>query len=288
MTLSNPQHVCRLLIGVWTLLAATLASAEDPGVRIVQELQARYDDTRPACADNSPAAYCNGVLVRAIRDPSVKEFWNPTAEGIAREGVSASYIRKDVGNLYMAGTAGFIMHALGAPDFYPVTMRCVFPHNGYTSARVKSCASEAVPLPCHLSGVVDIPTWQAHYAEYGQRNVCYFEPTAHWFQFSIEVREHLPAPVDHWLWNEVVFAPWPQNIPEQLPIEALFFNTDGLEAARLMQDSFIEATGKFIPVVRIELAHPDRVFFYEPKEQSPRYLKGIQSLSNRKVAVQQP
>lgn len=293
MTLSNLRHVCRLLIGVWTLLAATLASAEDPGVTIVHELQARYDDTRPACADNSPAAYCNGVLVRVIRDLSVKEFWNPSAEGIAREGVSGSYIRKDVGNVYMPGPAGFIMHALGAPGFYPVTMRCVFPHNANTNARVKSCASEAVPLPCHLSGVVDIPTWQAHYTEYGQWNVCYFEPTAHWFQFNIEVRAHFPYPVDRMLWNEVVFAPWPQNIPEQLPIEALFFNSQGqenqgLEEARLMQDRFIEATGKFIPVVRIELEHPDRVFFYEPKDQSPRYLKGIQSLSNRKVAVQQP
>lgn len=288
MNRSSFRHFRLLPIGAWALLVASMANAENPGTRVVQELQARYDDTRPACDDGSPAAYCNGVIVRAIRDLSTPEFWNPTPEGIARDGVSASYIRKDVGGMTTAGPAGFIMRQLGAPGTYPVKMRCVFPYNGFTSDRVKSCATEAFPEPCHLSGVVDIPTWQAHYTEHGPWGSCFFEPTAQWFQFNIEVRAHFPNPIDRLVWNEVVFAPWPQDIPEQLPIEALFYNRDGLETARQMQDIFIQATGKFIPVVRVELEHPDRVFFYAPKDQTSRYEEGIKSLSNDKVAAHQP
>lgn len=288
MRRSNLHYPCRLLLGVAVLLAASMTRAEDPGIRVVQELQARYDDTRPVCDDDSPAAYCNGVIIRAIRDLSSGEFWNPTQEGIDRDGVSASYLRKDVGGQTTAGPAGFIMRTLGSPNAYPMRMRCVFPYNGFTSDRIKSCASERFPLPCHLSGVIDIPTWQAHFAEHGPYWGCYFEPTAQWFQLSIEVRSHFPNPIDRLVWNEVVFAPWPKDIPEQLPIQALFFNRGGLEDARLMQDRFINATGKFIPVVRIELEQPDRVFFYTPKDQTSRYLEGIKALSNDKVAAHQP
>ena len=264
-----------------------MAHAEDPGPGIVQKLQARYDDTGK-CPDGLAAIYCNGVIIRAIRDLSIPEFWNPTPLSIERDGVSGSYIRKDVGGLYTAGRAGFIMRELKSPDTYPVKLRCVFPTNAGTNSRVKSCASEAVPLPCHLSGVTDLPSWKAHAEKYGPSSMCYFEPTEHWFQFSIDAREHFPWYGESDLWNELVFAAWPQDIPEQLPIEAFFFNRAGLEDARLLQERFIQATGKFLPIVRIELTHPDAVFFYAPKDQTPRYRAGVKAWNRDKVALNKP
>ncbi|WP_095156315.1 hypothetical protein [Pseudomonas sp. Irchel 3E13] len=265
------RYLSLLLVSSWlSLLPLSGTSAEDPARSVVLRLQERYDDTRPVCPDGSPAFNCNGVLVRAIRDPANPTFWNPSPENIERKGVSFSYIRADVGNDRLAGDAGLIMAELGAPTEQPLTVRCVFPLNAGTDSRIESCGTEQFPLPCHLSGVVDIPTWQAHFAEYGGTTSCYFAPTADWFQFSIEVRQHFPNPIHLQYWNEVIVAPWPQDVPEELPLAALYWSGagDGLEKARQMQDSFIRATGKFIPIVRIELTQPGRVFYYSPKDQA--------------------
>ncbi|MFD2640618.1 hypothetical protein [Pseudomonas japonica] len=259
------------LVAIWLGLQASPAfSVEDPGRSVVHRLQQRFDDTRAACPDGSAAINCNGVLVRGISEPSDPAFWNPNPRDVARKGVSFSYIRADVGNTVLANNVGLIMRELGASTEQPLTVRCVFPSDAATSSRIESCGTEEFPLPCHLSGVVDIPTWQAHYAEYGRSKACYFEPTTQWFQFSIEVREHFPPPSSgRSMYNEVVIAPWPQDVPTQLPLEALFYtyDTEYLEQARQMQENFIRATGKFIPIVRLELKQ-NPVFYYSPKDQA--------------------
>lgn len=258
------RYFC-VLVALFLLISCTI-SPDDPGRSVVLRLQQRFDDTRPECADGSAAINCNGVIIRAIRDSSNPAFWNPSPENVERKGVSFSYIRKDVGNERLAGDAGLIMAPLGEPSGQPLTVRCVFPLNAATDSRIESCGTEQFPLPCHLSGVVDIPSWQAHFAEYTGTKACYFEPTARWFQFSIDVRQHFPHPVHRTLWNEVVIAPWPENIPDKLPLEALYYSGEGLERARQMQDSLMAATGKFIPIVRIDLTRTP-VFYYEPKDQ---------------------
>ena len=143
---SNLRHFCLPLISA-CLLAAPIAHAEDPGPSIVQRLQARYDDTAKQCDDGLAAFYCNGVIVRGIRDHSRPDFWNPTPEGIARDGISASYIRKDVGNIYTAGRAGFIMRELKSPDTYPVKLRCAFPTDSATAFREKAALPKHFPCP---------------------------------------------------------------------------------------------------------------------------------------------
>ena len=268
------RYLFLLLVALPGLQPRPAIADDDPGPSIVQQLQQRFDDTRPACEDGGAAYTCNGVIIRAIRGSTGLKFWNPSPENIERQGVSFSYFRADVGNELVAGNSGLILSPL-APSAYPLTVRCVFPLNAATDSRVKSCATEEFPLPCHLSGVTDIPSWVAHFAEHTGFGACYFEPTAQWFQFSIEVRQHFPVPSHRRIWNEMVIAPWPQDIPEQLPIQALYYADDGLEQARQMQVDFILATGKFVPVVRVELIHPDQVFFYAPREQSQPYLEGL-------------
>jgi len=268
------RYLFLLLVALPGLHPHPAIADDDPGPSVVQQLQERFDDTRPACEDGSAAFNCNGVLIRAIRGSSDPKFWNPSPANIEREGVSFSYFRADVGNTLVAGNAGLILQPLGESTL-PLTVRCVFPVNAATDSRVKSCATEEFPLPCHLSGVTDIPTWQAHFAQYTGTKACYFEPTARWFQFSIDVREHFPHPDQRRIWNEVVIAPWSQDIPEQLPIEALYFSNDGLEQAREMQVAFIQASGRFIPIIRVALTHPDQVFFYAPRDQSQAYLAGL-------------
>ncbi|MHA6198444.1 hypothetical protein ACX3YG_29240 [Pseudomonas wadenswilerensis] len=261
------RYLLPLLATLLGLQPYPVLSADDPGRSVVLRLQQRYDDIRPECPDGGPAANCNGVVIRAIREPSNPTFWNPSQTGIDRDGVSFSYIRKDVGSELLPGNAGLIMRELGAPSQQPLRMRCVFPSNANTAMRADSCGTEAFPLPCHLSGVTDIPTWQAHFAEQGPTKTCHFTPTAYWFQFNVEVRKHYPDPDSRRYWNELVFAAWPPDIPEKLPIEALYFSGDGLADAQLMQENYIHATGLFLPIVRVELTR-DRVFYYSPKDQS--------------------
>ncbi|MEE1921749.1 hypothetical protein V0R50_05610 [Pseudomonas sp. 148P] len=273
------RYLFLLLVALPGLHPRPAIAADDPGPSVVIRLQQRFDDIRPECTDGSAAINCNGVLARYVREWSDPTFWNPSQKDIDRNGVSFIYLRADVGNEILPGGAGLIMREQGAPAEQPLAIRCVFPSDAASDIRPQSCASQQFPLPCHLSGVVDLPTWQAHFAEHGRRNACYFEPTAHWFQFNIEVREHFPNPSERRLWNEVVIAPWPQDVPEQLPLEALYYmdvpGYQNLEHARHMQDNFIRATGKFVPVVRVELTHPDQVFFYVPRDQSQPYLEGL-------------
>ncbi|MFD2640617.1 hypothetical protein [Pseudomonas japonica] len=261
------RYLLLLLATLPGLQSDPAISAEDPGRSVVHRLQQRFDDTRAQCEDSSAAYNCSGVIIRAIRDPSNPTFWNPSPENVARKGVSFSFIRADVGNERLAGDAGLIMRELHAPTEQPLVVRCAFPANAGTDSRIESCGTEQFPLPCHLSGITDIPTWQAHFAQYTGTGSCYFEPDAQWFHFSIEARRHFPHPGLRAFWNEIIIEPWPQDIPERLPIEALYYSGDAVDKARQMQDSFIRATGKFIPVVRVELTR-DPVFYYSPKDQA--------------------
>ena len=272
------------LFAAWLILVAPLAAhAQDPGERAVMALQARFDDVRAECGDGSASFNCNGVLIRGIRNPSIPDFWNPTDEQLARDGVSFSYLRADVGNTAIAGNAGLIMRNLDAAPQQKLSVRCVFSVNAATSDRVKSCGTTQYPEACDTYGFDNEERWREHFDEVGPFKVCYFQPTAHWFQFSIDVRKNL-LPLHRNMFNEVVIATWPHDIPEQLPIEALYFLVNelgsGLEDARLMQENFIKATGLFIPVVRVDLRREGQVFSYAPKDQSALYLEGLKAASD--------
>ena len=72
-------------------------------------------------------------------------------------------------------------------------------------------------------------------------------------------------------YNEIVLKPWDDAKPQKLPVEALF-SINGLELneAKKDQRDYKNATGKFIPIIRIKLpsnSKEDAVFTYEPNDQ---------------------
>lgn len=238
----------------------------DSGYAIVEDLKARFADTATECGDGSASLNCNGVLVRAISRWEEPKFWNPTSDYIRRNAISFSYLRKDVGTEWLSGTQGMIMYPVGTAPKYALSVRCVFPFDGFTLFREDGCGTHDYPKSCPEHGINDIPGWLAHAAQTGEGFFCYLEPTAHWFQFSIDIRKEFDA-ISRGRWNEIVAAAWPMDIPEQLPIQALFYSDDALGNAQKLQQSFFAATGRFLPIIRLSLTATE-VFSYRPEDQT--------------------
>lgn len=238
------------------------------GQRAVLRLRERYRDTRSECPPDGKAAfYCDGVFVRALNiDWNSPTFWNPVAKDIERNGVSFIYMREDARIEEVPGMAGIIMSEFDAHTQEKLVVGCAFPINAQTDVRDDSCYTSKRPMSCQKRRVWTAESWLGYY-EYALDFVCSFDPTARWFQLSIEIRrDH--ADKLRGGWNEVIIRPWAQNVPERLPLEVLWYNgsEEGLMRARTMQDNFIRGTGLFIPIVRVDLGSAD-VFLYTPKDQ---------------------
>lgn len=240
------------------------------GQSVVLRLRSRYADTRRACPGDTPGYNCNGVLIRGLSYWDAPEWWNVVDKDIRRDGVSFSYLRADVGTTFIERTAGLIMREMDADTQVKLSMKCAFPHNAQTDPRPDGCSYPPhLAHACHQMRVMNVESWLAHTAE-NSTFTCYFAPTTQWFQLSIDVRQHPDFPSRHTI-NEVIIRPWPAGVPEQLPMEAVWFSGDqaALDRARVMQDAYIRHTGRFLPIVRVEAQTPE-VFFYVPREQVER------------------
>lgn len=256
------------------------------GYSVAAELNARYVNTTMACGDK--AAYeCSGVVLRITDASTAFHAWNPSPGSIARGGVSFSYVRKDTGpmsRLAWDKAQGYIMKALEAPARYPLQVLCAFVADGATYYRPAICGEStlfpSVSRPCDQQGVLTVAAWVRHFhAVAGGARIqrdCSFNGSRDQFALTILGREHFDDP-GYWqnMHNEIVISTWPQDIPEQLPIQAFFYqlktgDDSGREGARFFQRDYFRVTGKFLPVVRIVLPIPaiDSPFSYLVEDQS--------------------
>lgn len=223
------------------------------GYQVASRLNARFRDTAVACRDGSAAFYCNGVLIRGTEASTQFHAWNPSPNSVGRNGVSFSWARTDVGMVQIAGSQGLIFKESAAPTPYNATLRCIYPTNAGTSGIPNSCRAY-----CDSLGVTTVAAYRA------QGGTCAFNVTPPQVQLSIDVRNRNPA------WNEIIIAAWPQNIPQQLPLEAIFVvaGSAGLNNARFIQRDFYQQTARTVPIVRVALAAPGgNAFTYDPSDQ---------------------
>ncbi len=232
------------------------------GYQVADRLNRRYADTAPACNDGSGSYNCNGVLIRGTV-PGPPHSWNPKPNAIADKGVSFSYLRADVGSRIIFYGQGFIFRELSFPVSYPVTLRCAYPGDAGTSAPDR-CRPD-----CSLKGIKTLADYRAHYpTSYG--GDCSLGPDAQAFQLNTDVR--IGQSWASAVWNEIIIAPWTLDIPLQIPLEAFFYNwaqsAAGLPGAQYIQRDYYQVTGKFMPVVKIDLTAPvGAVFTFDPREQ---------------------
>lgn len=248
------------------------------GAATVARLSARYGDTAMRCMDGSAAFHCNGVLLRSTRT------WEPNDAQLSRNGLSFSFLRRDLGiRRIWAQTSqgGFIVSWEGRGNGYGLVVRCAFPYDAATDTRPDGCGrvepeDEFNPpgssAPCAEQGIASPAAWRWHFDSLIFKNPsCSFGGDARGFELSLEARAYLPEPYDA-LYNEVFVAAWPRGIGALLPIEAFFYVDEyaaSLQSARQMQRMFQQATGRAVPIVKINftegLATP---FSYDPADQA--------------------
>lgn len=239
-----------------------LAEQLNTGERVATWLNQRYADTQAQCADGSPSYNCNGVLIRATSASTGFRSWNPTDASNRRDGVSWTYLRADTGILRLASNApGLIFNRLEIPFTHSVRMRCAYPANAGTNGVPNSCRAS-----CLSQDITTVPAWQRSYGR-NPASSCAFSmeptPSAAQYQLNIDVRASAGA---H---NEIIIGAWPQNIPAQLPIEAIYYPTGSasLAGAQYIQWDYFRATQKRMPIVQVNLTPGAKPFSYLPDDQ---------------------
>lgn len=246
------------------------------GYQVASRLNARYADTAMACPGDTPAYNCNGVLIRTTDASSAFRAWNPSDGSISRDGVSFSYMRADVyvPRLAWAKNQGLIMKELAAPTAYPLTLRCAYPYDGATFYRSNSCnehsAAPQVSTPCAEQGITTEHEWLPYFNALASKfTSCSFTGETIPFAVSLKARALLDDAVQRGQHNELIIAKWPQNIGEQLPLEAFFYVAEEARPnAVFFQRDYFQHTGWYLPVVVVDLAARDgQVFSFNPNDQ---------------------
>lgn len=282
----------------WLLVACGHAPTHAAGIAsgdtVAAALNARFYDTRMSCPGGTAAYYCTGVLIRVAAASEHYHAWNPNPNaGI--NSVSFSYLREDVGSRILYGDAsrpnGFIFgpaETFGIGHVYPLTVHCVFPYDGITGPNrgVDGCQASQPSYPpengpCFTQGITTVGAWLQHFrsvssfpARYSHQ--CSFGGDQVPFELALRSRvdwEQETVVMQH---MEVMMSTWPQDIPEQLPLDAVFYTageTDGLEAARFIQADLAQTSGLIVPIVRFAVDPALPPFSYFPEDQSQLSLR---------------
>ncbi|UVA78199.1 hypothetical protein [Pandoraea commovens] len=236
--------------GQWVpILRASLAGGEGTafgfderdqlmwGFTVVKDLEARYADTRMVCPGNTPGYQCSGVLFRVTGYSAGARAWNPSAAGARDGALSWSYARRDM-NMTNAlyADAGMLLHELRYPSTYTPQWRCAYARDAGTAGTPGRCSLPGA-MPASVAG----------------------------FQALVTARQSIRG--TH---NEIILASWPLNIPNDLPLQAFFYQFDTLRTnAQSIQQDYMGRTGHFMPVVAMRLPMaPGSVFRYVPSEQT--------------------
>lgn len=252
-----------------------------PGEKVAQELNARYADTRMTCDDGKPAYYCNGIIIRSTENGNY-DPWNPSPAAVKLGGVSFSYLRKDayVGGLYHYSGFIFMPQSIATAQGKLVNYLCIYAYDAGTLVGTRGAqgcglkprsAIDADPSTCGNVGVRTVAQWYAYTKTIANRDYQCSLSTADATQFaaSFQVRAKRPANMDA-LWNEMMVKTWPQNIPAQLPLESFFYTTaTGRAEAKTYQTKYNARTGKWLPIVKLNLANlATNPFSYSASDQA--------------------
>lgn len=254
-------------------LPAGAASDEPDGPGVVDDLRARYIDTKDSC-DNEPAVRCSGILLEAsrLRDP-----WLPYKP----DGVPMSWFRIDGPMLstyepesgVQAGMIYYTYEQALKLRKRPLEVRCAYVFNAFTNFRPDG-RCEGFPAsntpesgPCQPQGIVDLDTWIAHIKRNPDPSQnggwqCGFDLSA---PDRTAVFSHFPSMMKEALVNtypgaghdELIIDTWPQDGAQLVPIEAFFYNAGpatrqaSLERARALQKLMNDKAGIWRPVIEI-------------------------------------
>ncbi|MBC8948680.1 MULTISPECIES: hypothetical protein [Xenorhabdus] len=269
------------LLGLQITFADVNSINTNSGYELATELTQRYNDTRNDCGDGDhPAFLCSGIMLRGTIPSDDYHSWDPSPRSQRSGGVSFSYLRTDskLVTLDADYTNGFIFSPYLSASVnnkqHPEAL-CYFPLNAISADRDdKGCgAIPGIPhsAPCQQQGITTAQQWIENGSD--EENQCGFDVSikpgenhADAFIQGVQARLQLSLTVN----NELILATWPQNIPNELPVEAFFYLQGGLNGAQHDQRDFYNLTRKIIPIIRIDLPtdyNQDATFTYNPEDQ---------------------
>jgi len=251
--------------GIWLPLLRYQPGADTPfgydetdqiyyGDTVVARINARYFDTTD-CPNNMAAYMCNGVVVRVTGYKPTFHSWNPSPTAIAHNGVSVSYLRSDLRtNIAWGEGVGLVHREFSAPAAHPLEMRCMYPTDGYTNNRPDKCGAyngRPTSAPCADLGITTLDAWRANYKITGFQYQCSLGVDKAAFELSMQARTTFNPMARAEEWNEAILAIWDQNIPSQLPLEAIFHTAGQLADAQYIQKDYFQQTRRFLPIVQV-------------------------------------
>ena len=294
------------LCDAWSMPSPDPQVMDDPGWKVQEHLQKRFDEKRYDCgtADNGhphPAFLCSGILLRSTRSAEGRHSWLPNP-ATAPWGVSFSWLRQDSNFPENYPSAnGFIVY----PWFYyprgkgylQLMVRCIYPRDAWTGAPDR-CLTGGKAM-CQDQKVFSDKQWivkgfndDTNQCAFGVEDSRQTNTAEAWMQV-VDIRREKSIFVR----NEVIVAAWPQDVGARMPIEAFFyrdncFYTDNdcgegvepatrmsrpdsvrarRESARNDQKDFLATTGRWVPVIRWTPAsaiHARATFDYRTEDQA--------------------
>lgn len=253
------------------------------GPETAQLLNNRYRASATRCAIDKPAWQCSGVLLRTRPDGASGQFWEHDPTATARGSERLLFLRADLGNSTLPSKHGAVLadlfSAAGQGKLYETLCSHPLPSGDNPVRPSLGCAPlGATPAPkadqgsCAALGVNDAAGWLAHFRQQGQQAAaqCAFnaEDMAQ-FRATMQAHTLLGEPGDSSV--EVLLRNWDAQAPTRLAIQALVYDSrvqGGLHAAQQDQRAWFNATGDWLPVLRMDLDQPaGKVFGFNLQDQ---------------------
>ncbi|MBJ9975119.1 hypothetical protein IAE35_06355 [Pseudomonas sp. S75] len=238
------------------------------GYQIAERINSRYTTVSATCPDGRARFYCQGVWVRTINIADVGKHrpWNPSPNSVRLNGVSFSWFSADASVSRTYHGQGFIMRESGYPVVQPLTVRCGYPRDAGTGTANDPCTFRN---RCEALGINTTAAWFARYGRGTNEPGCAFGPGAAAFSTMVNLRNRTTG-VDMGVWNEIMIAAWPQNVPAQLPLEAFIYTVSANRiGAQTFQREYVQYTqGSYLPVLYLNAAAPpNRLVTYNLDDQ---------------------
>ncbi|MFK7700975.1 hypothetical protein [Pseudomonas caspiana] len=247
--------------------------------QLVDRLNERYQSTVESCAEGTPAYYCSGVILRTTTYSAAYPFWTHSPPATALGSVTFSYIRKDIGSNGIDLASGFIFSDQNTSLAHgkAPTVRCIYPFIAGTQIAgrpgfgcgfapagalqdtdVSTCATLATPA-------VTAALWLENFRRFGSdvfRQCSLSSVVASQFKASLEAHNGVDA-AHTATRNELLIGTWREETPEQLPIEAFFYNasTGGILNAQSLRHAYYLKTSQRVPIVRVSFSAADNNIF---------------------------
>lgn len=278
-----------ILAGCTRSEAPSVRTLQQPIVAVAERLNARYANTVSSCPGGVPAYDCSGVLFRRVTYNPGYDFWGHSASAIRLGSSTFSYIRNGVSSSSADVTSGYILMdpaSARAAGKKVLTPRCIFPFMADTQANSRAMHGcgfanrpSPDPLPADLSNcatlavpAVTAAAWVQNFSEHGANitNQCSLSTkVAEQFATSLAVRASFPD-LTRVYGNEMLYELWDTGAPEQLPIEAIFYNASkegSLINAQALKHAYQVKTNIELPIVRLDFGTGAKRFVLRDLDQ---------------------